>query len=226
MKPTTGCPSTAELRELLSGSLAGEQQESCTQHLDRCECCQAKLEELATGGTNLSQLVEKLHESEPVAASAYWPAIRSVGQAAGLAQTVAPDTTARLRAASTDFLPPPTGPAYLGRLAHFDVMRVLGRGGMGIVLEAFDSRLQRNVALKVLDPELADDETARQRFCREARAAASITHENVVAVHQVEKAADNGLPYLVMQLIAGETLEQRLTREKRLPLKEIVRIGL
>src|SRR5262249_15841959 len=117
-------------------------------------------------------------------------------------------------------------PAYLGRLAHFEVMRVLGRGGMGIVLEAFDSRLQRNVALKVLDPELAHDDTARQRFCREARAAASITHENVVAVHQVEHAPEGELPYLVMQLIAGETLEQRLLREGRLPLKEIVRIAL
>ncbi|MEX2027203.1 MAG: serine/threonine-protein kinase, partial [Pirellulaceae bacterium] len=105
-------------------------------------------------------------------------------------------------------------------------MRVLGRGGMGIVFEAFDSHLQRNVALKVLDPELASDETARKRFCREARAAASITHENVVAVHQVGQAADDGLPYMVMQLVSGETLEQRLLREKKLPLKEIVRIGL
>src|SRR5260221_8212727 len=105
-------------------------------------------------------------------------------------------------------------------------MRVLGRGGMGVVLEAFDSRLQRNVAVKVLDPELAGDEVARQRCCREARAAASITHENVVAVHQVEKAGDEGLPYLVMQLIAGESLEQRISREKKLPLREIVRIGM
>src|ERR1700710_42486 len=75
------------------------------------------------------------------------------------------------------------------------------RGGVGVVLEAFDSRLQRNVALKVLDPELAGDQVARQRFCREARAAASITHENVVAVHQVEKSGESALPYLVMQLI-------------------------
>jgi serine/threonine protein kinase len=226
MKPTTACPSTDELRQLLGNSLSDQQQEACAQHLDRCECCQAKLEELATGGTNLSRLVERLDQSEPVAESAYWPAIRAVGQAAALAPTIAPGSTPRVRDTSTNFLLPATDPAYLGSLAHFDVMRVLGRGGMGIVLEAFDSRLQRHVALKVLDPELAHDETARQRFCREARAAASITHENVVAVHQVEHAADNGLPYLVMQLVAGETLEQRLLREKRLPLKEIVRIGL
>jgi len=225
VKTTTSCPSTEELRELLGGSASGEQQELCTQHLDQCECCQAKLEELATGGTNLSQVVERLYQSEPVAASAYWPAIRAVGQAPGLAPTIAPESPARVRDSSTSFLLPPTDPAYLGRLAHFDVMRVLGRGGMGIVLEAFDSHLQRNVALKVLDPELASDETAKHRFCREARAAASITHENVVAVYQVQPATEDSLPYLVMQLVAGETLEQRLLREKRLPLKEIVRIG-
>src|SRR5262249_36309758 len=115
---------------------------------------------------------------------------------------------------------------YLGRLGQFDVMRILGRGGMGVVLEAFDTRLQRNVALKVLEPELASDDVARQRFCREARTAASITHENIVAGHQVEKSADAGLPYLVMQLIAGESLEQRLARQGKLPLREIVRIGM
>ncbi len=227
---TTPCPATEELRELLGGLAAGPQHEAWMQHLDYCAGCQAKLEELATGGSNLSQVVEHLDRAEPVAQSAYWPAIRAAGQAATipppLAPTLAPQSSPKLRDGSTSFLRPPSDPAYLGRLEHFDVMRVIGRGGMGIVLEAFDSKLQRNVALKVLDPELAHDETARQRFCREARAAASITHENVVAVHQVEKAAADGLPYLVMQLVAGETLEQRLLREKQLPLKEIVRIGL
>jgi WD40 repeat protein len=229
------CPQTDELRELLGGLASGPQFETRTQHLDQCQRCQAKLEELATGGTNLSQVVERLHQAVPAAQSAYWPALRAVEQspvlAPAFAQTLAPETPSpepkqKLKDSSVNFLLPPSDPADLGRLEQFVVMRVLGRGGMGIVLEAFDSRLQRNVAIKVLDPELAGDETARQRFCREARAAASITHENVVAVHQVEKAADNGLPYLVMQLVAGETLEQRLLREKELPIKEIVRIGL
>ncbi|OYV84688.1 MAG: serine/threonine protein kinase, partial [Planctomycetia bacterium 21-64-5] len=105
-------------------------------------------------------------------------------------------------------------------------MRVVGRGGMGVVLEAFDSRLHRNVAVKVLDPELAGDDIARQRFCREARAAASITHENVVAVHQVEKSGEGGLPYMVMQLVSGESLEGRLQRQSPLPIGEVVRIGM
>ena len=224
MKTSTGCPDTEDLRQLLDGSLSGERQEEYTRHMDLCACCQSRLEEIATEGTNLSHVVEHLHEAEPTAGSAYWPALHALD--ASMRQTMAPHSTTQVRDLSLHFLQPAIDTAYLGRLAHFDVMRVLGRGGMGVVLEAFDSRLQRNVALKVLDPELAGDEIARQRFCREARAAASITHENVVAVHQVEKSGDEGLPYLVMQLIAGESLEQRLLREKKLPLREVVRIGM
>ncbi|MDZ4689449.1 MAG: serine/threonine-protein kinase [Planctomycetaceae bacterium] len=224
MATITNCPEPEELRQLLDGSLSGERQQDCTSHMDSCLCCQAKLEAIATDGTNLSQLVEHLDVVEPNATSAYWPAVQALD--ANFQETFVPRSTARRKDASLDFLQPATDPAYLGRLAQFDVMRVIGRGGMGIVLEAFDSKLQRNVAVKVLDPDLADDDISRQRFCREARAAASISHENVVAVHQVEKSGDEGLPYLVMQLITGESLEQRLARDKTLPLREIVRIGL
>lgn len=225
MKITTACPPTDELQQLLEGTLVDQRQAECTEHLDSCGCCQAKLEEIATGGTNLSQVVEKLHEADPLATSAYWPALKSLDSNGG-PPAAAPEPSPRVRNLSLDFLQSSTDGAYLGRLAHFDVMRVLGRGGMGVVLEAFDSKLQRHVAIKVLDPDLANDDLARQRFCREARAAASVTHENVVAVHQVERSGEEGLPYLVMQLIAGETLEQRLKREKKLPIKEIVRIGM
>jgi hypothetical protein len=220
-----GCPPTEELEQLLDESLPTASQQQCMAHLDECACCQAKLEDLATGGTNLSRVVEHLHAATPGATSAYWPALNAVSESIHFKETAA-EIDLRKRETSLNFLQPPADPAYLGRLGHFDVMRILGRGGMGVVLEAFDTRLQRNVALKVLDPDLADDETARQRFCREARAAAMITHENVVTVHQVEKSSDNGVPFLVMQLIGGETLEQRLMREKSLPVKEIVRISL
>ncbi len=222
MKPSSGCPEPEELRELLKGSLSGDRQQQCTEHMDTCGGCQTRLEEIATEGTNLSRIVQRLGAAEPDATSAYWPALHAL---AGDSQPVA-EQSSRTRQLSLRFLQPASDSAYLGRLAHFDVMRVLGRGGMGVVLEAFDSRLQRNVALKVLDPELADDEIARQRFCREARAAASITHENVVAVHQVERAGDDSLPYLVMQVIVGESLEQRLARDGKLSVREIVRIGM
>ena len=224
MNTTTTCPPTEELQQLIRDSLTGERQQICVEHLDSCTCCQERIEQLATEGTNLSQMVQREPELEPVETSAYWPALQNASSVAGPVAVKAP--VARSRELKLGFLEPATDPAYLGRLAHFDVMRVLGRGGMGVVLEAFDSKLQRNVALKVLDPELASDEIAKQRFCREARAAAAITHENVVTVHQVERLPEAGLAFLVMQLISGESLEQRLTREKQLPHREVVRIGL
>jgi serine/threonine protein kinase len=225
MKVSTSCPAAQELQRLVDGSLPAERQEECLPHIDHCTGCQQKLEDIATDGTNLSQVIQHLHEAQPMATSAYWPALHAITEGA-LAQTQDAVGTVRTRDLSLKFLRPATDPAYLGRIGHFDVMRVLGRGGMGVVLEAFDSHLQRNVALKVLDPDLSNDDTAKQRFCREARAAASITHENVVAVHQVQKAEGGALPFMVMQLISGETLEQRLAREKKLSVREIVRIGM
>ncbi len=97
---------------------------------------------------------------------------------------------------------------------------------MGVVLHAYDPCLQRDVAVKVIDPQLANNEVARQRFCREARAAAAVTHDNLVAVHQVDEDEDSGLPYLVMQLVIGESLEQRLKRVGKLGVHEVARIGM
>ena len=225
MNTASTCPKPEELQQLLEGSLADDRQQECIQHIDSCQCCQLKVEEIAVAGTNLSQVVEHLNEAQPPATSAYWPVLQGLGGDTPADAGKTPVGT-RTREVSLTFLQPATDQAYLGRLAHFDVMRVIGRGGMGVVLEAFDSKLRRNVAIKVLDPELAGDDVARQRFCREARAAASITHENVVAVHQVEKSDGAALPFMVMQLISGESLEQRLLREKRLPFREIVRIGM
>jgi WD40 repeat protein len=224
MNTATTCPEPEELRQLIDGSLSEERQQECTNHLGGCECCQARLEELATDGTRLVSVCKHLERAEPEATSAYWPALKAIGAETPPVTSARPAT--RTRELALDFLVPASDAAYLGRLGQFDVMRVVGRGGMGVVLEAFDSRLHRHVAVKILDPELASDDVARQRFCREARAAASITHENVVAVHQVEKSGDGGLPYMVMQLINGESLEDRLGRQPMLPVREIVRIGM
>ncbi len=104
------------------------------------------------------------------------------------------------------------------------MLEVVGRGGMGIVLRAFDEKLHRVVAIKVLAPALAASGPARQRFVREARAAAAVTHDNVIAIHAVEDAG--AVPYLVMQFIDGPTLQEKIDREGSLPLKEILRIGM
>ena len=94
---------------------------------------------------------------------------------------------------------------------------------MGIVLEAEDMQLGRRVALKVMKPLLAASPASKSRFLREARAAAAIQHDHVVTIHQVDEY--HGLPYLAMPLLSGESLQQRLARQGKLPPAEAVRIG-
>ena len=103
-------------------------------------------------------------------------------------------------------------------------MSVIGQGGMGIVLKAFDSALDRAVALKVLAPQLAASGAARRRFAREARAAAAVVHEHVVAIHAVN--SWRGLPYLVMQHVPGHSLQERIDRDGPLEIEDVLRIGM
>ena len=95
---------------------------------------------------------------------------------------------------------------------------------MGLVLKALDPSLNRFVAIKVLAPELATSASARRRFAREGQAAAAICHDHVVAIHAVD--ASGGLPYLVMQYVAGKSLQDRIDGTGPLRVEEIVRIGM
>jgi hypothetical protein len=223
MNYPTPCPDLPRLQDLLASRLPEEEQAALIGHLDSCSGCQNSLEEIAGGPPPLPAVWGE-SSGLPAAESAFWPALRRVQE------EVAVQGPTRLEAGasfdlSLDFLSAADKPGILGRLSQFEVVEVIGRGGMGVVLRAFDPCLERYVALKVLDPLLANNETARKRFCREARAAASITHENVVAVHQVEREEDSGLPFLVMQVVTGESLQERLDRTGPLPLQDIVRIG-
>jgi serine/threonine protein kinase len=132
---------------------------------------------------------------------------------------------ASARAAVEDvlsFVAPPSRPDSLGRLGHYEILEVLGRGGFGIVFRALDETLQRVVAIKVLAPHLAATSPARKRFLREARSSAKVRHENVIHVYAVE---EQPLPYLVMEFVPGETLQQRLDRIGPLDRAETVQIG-
>jgi serine/threonine protein kinase len=109
------------------------------------------------------------------------------------------------------------------KLGVYRVVRELGRGGMGIVLEADDEELHRRVAVKVLVRERAQDPAAKARFLQEARAAAAIEHENVVPIYHVGE--DSGVPFIVMPLLRGESLDARLQRDGGLPPAEVIRLG-
>lgn len=121
-----------------------------------------------------------------------------------------------------DFLAPPAEPGEIGRLGPYRVRRVLGVGGMGVVFEADDPALGRAVALKVPRPSPGRG-PPRRRFAAEARACAALAHENVLPILHVGD--ERGVPFLVLPRLRGETLEDRLRRDGRLPPADVLRIG-
>jgi WD40 repeat protein len=147
------------------------------------------------------------------------PACRAIFQA----PTATLQTSAAPAPAALAFLAPRQRPDELGRLGAYRVLKVLGGGGMGLVLLAHEPAADRQVAIKVLRPDRAADPQARQRFQREARLTARVSHDHVVPVYFVGE--ERGTPYLVMPLLRGEPLDARLARDKRLTIPEAVRIG-
>jgi serine/threonine protein kinase len=131
------------------------------------------------------------------------------------------------------FLAPPEAPDEIGRLGPYRVLEVVGSGGMGVVYRAEDIHLQRLVALKVMLPALAASPVARERFLREARAAAGIQHDHIVPIYQISEVQVppiGAVPYLAMPFLQGEPLDARLRRAREggptgLPLGEVVYIG-
>jgi len=100
--------------------------------------------------------------------------------------------------------------------SSYTVEGELGRGGMGVVYKARDERLKRQVAIKVLPPELAFREEIRIRFLREAETAARLSHPHIVPIHSVGEGPD-GLVYFVMAFVDGESVAGKLKRRGRLP---------
>jgi hypothetical protein len=203
----------ARLEILLSGDEASDAHQSAAAHVETCAACQQRLTELAGDEKIWDRVADSLAD-DPFAAEAY------LSSADG-----DPDVHAVTGDSHhlDELLDAPSHPEMLGRLGRYEIERVIGAGGMGVVLRGFDTELNRPVAIKVLARHLAHSGAARQRFAREARAAAAVVHEHVVAIHNVETAAET--PFLVMQYVAGESLQARVDRDGPLETKEILRIG-
>jgi serine/threonine protein kinase len=202
-----GCPGERDLQAFARGELDAQAAAAVRAHLGECTSCQEALAEIR----------RSLGFEEPITHDAEL-----------LAQTTDPETKTHVRGPGVEdvlelpLLARSTDPKALGRIAAYEIYDVLGRGGMGIVLDAFDMVLHRRVAIKVLSPQLATSQTAHRRFLREARAAAGINHVNVVTIHAVDVQA--GMPYLVMEYVAGRTLRERI-RLGPLDLATMLRIG-
>ena len=207
------------LELLLCDKLADDRREAIELHLGDCAPCRERLEQLA---------------AEPALWAEAHEALSSADEARGFAgSTGASEGSSVLSRADSDvaraehilgFLSPTDDPRMLGRFGGYEIAGVIGSGGMGVVLKGLDVALNRYVAIKALAPHLATSAAARMRFAREARAAAAVVHENVVAIHAVSEA--NGLPYLVMPYVRGTSLQKRLDAQGPLAAAEILRIGM
>ncbi len=108
------------------------------------------------------------------------------------------------------------------KLGPYEILKLLGAGGMGEVYRARDAKLNRDVAVKVLPDRVAANPEALARFEREAKAVAAVTHPNVLAIHDF--GTDQNITYIVTELLEGETLRQRMQRSS-IPWRKAVEIG-
>ena len=137
--------------------------------------------------------------------------------------TPSPQKKTGLDKIAAAILAPPEQPDEIGRLGVYRVLSVLGKGGMGMVFRAEDPALRRVVALKIMLPELAKRGTAKDRFLREARMAATLEHDHVVTIHQVGE--DRGIPFIAMSFLKGMSLDDWLKQRRPLAMPQILRIG-
>jgi serine/threonine protein kinase len=218
------CPDREQLSQLLQERLPPAQQTEIQAHLETCALCQQALDRLAAGGPTWERAAQLGAAGEP----AIEQVVRSLeSDPPGEATPRGAETQGEAGAACPDdlsFLAPPAQAGHLGRLGHYEVLEVVGRGGMGVVLKAIDERLQRVVAVKVLGPQYAGSGSARKRFQREAKAAAAVSHDHVVPIYHVDDVG--GVSFLVMPLIGGRSLQERVDQDGALGLAEVLRIGM
>jgi WD40 repeat protein/serine/threonine protein kinase len=220
MTAPSSCPPADRLRQLLAEGPPADEQTDLVSHVGDCPACQRQLEELAGADPVLLKAAGALHRTEFLDEVPLRRVLSHLESDAGWTQLhPLPDRTALLQA----LLRPAASLEALGQLGDYEVTELLGQGGMGVVLKAFDRGLKRWVAIKVLAPDLAGDLVARQRFAREAQAAAAVRHEHVVTIHAVSEA--NGVPYLVMEYIAGGSLQDYLDSQAPPDWRAIGRLG-
>ena len=203
-----------QIKLFLVGDLTQSQEQALQSHLDGCENCRENIR---------SQAAEESYwnEATHLFSDDGYQSCRLMGETH---QEEHESGALSLQTKSVlGMLAPTDDPNMLGRLGPYEVSGVIGAGGMGIVLKAFDNSLDRAVAIKVMAPHLASSGSARRRFAREAKAAAAVLHPNVIAIHGV--ATDQALPYLVMPFNRGMSLQKRINQDGPLSLKETLRIA-
>lgn len=188
----------------LDGTLTEDSLAELQQHLETCVACETALESRVADRRFWSEAKQFLSDSAitPESPRGDENALSS------LQRIVAP----------TD------DPEMIGRFAGYEIRAIVGVGGMGMVLKARDTSLDRFVAIKVLNPLYATHSAARKRFAREAQAAAAVLHDNVIAIYGVD--TWNGTPFLVMPYVKGESLQQRIDHSAPLEVEHTIEIAM
>lgn len=214
---SSDCLSLDTLRQIAERTLTPSDEEAAVAHLNTCLNCRDRLEamdESAEATRGLRRVYSRLPvaDVEEVRARCFpvfpeWgPRGDSVELTPGL------------------YLGLPRDSRFVARLDPFDIVGILGRGGMGFVLEAYDPDLQRTVAVKLMKPELSSDRSARDRFVREARSAARLQHPNIVTIHNINRESQPW--FIVMEYVRGKSLSSLIDCESCLRPVRATRITL
>ena len=211
------CPDASWFKRLAQGKVNQEQEQMLSRHLETCSRCQQVIERIS----DISRLVSN---STPTNQETINIDKDRLGRRLDEIKSRDPNIASDIHSGFMDIMPwMEKMEQGIGKIHEFQVLKLIGRGGMGVVFECYDTKLQRNVALKLMSPQLLIDGDASTRFLREARSAARINHPNVVTVHGVGEI--QRLPYLVMELIHGLSLEERLNRAP-VDFEELARISI
>ncbi|MEZ6100766.1 MAG: protein kinase [Pirellulaceae bacterium] len=224
------CPTAYEFQQMLDGEISDQRLEELGAHLEQCATCNQLLRKIPDD--NVRRAFRNYHaidgsdiliQQAILKAQSIFKA-RSEGAEQDTVRSALDETlSAEQPTQQFTFLAVPQLPDEIGRLGKYRILGVLGQGGMGLVFRANDPTLARDVALKVLWMAKPISTAVKQRFAREAKALASIDHDNVVPVHSVEE--DRGVPFLTMKLLSGQTLSDLLADQGKLCPRETVQIA-
>jgi serine/threonine protein kinase len=230
MDKKRGCPSPNALVEFIQGRMVEPDLSEYSSHLELCLACQEKAKSLSPDDALIETLRGDAPVEDKIARDVPRPLIESLKQIPRRESSVGFHRVGRsLELGSPpdelelDFFAPAKQPDEIDRLGPYRVLKVLGKGGMGAVYLAEDPKLDRLVALKVMLPRTAANPTAKDRFLREARAAAKLKNDHVVTIYQVDEA--NGVPYVAMELLEGQSLDEVLSAGKPLGVAQILHIA-
>lgn len=213
------CPTQEQLEQFLNEALTELDVPAVAAHVDRCESCQAALDAISDSrvlpdeGSSDGSMSEALADSDEGVVIELIDRLRGLPEDTQVSADLVTGHGSQV-ADSTLELP--------GRLGNYELMKVVGEGATGRLYRALDLQLDRIVAVKTLKSELAAIPSARARFEREARACAALTHDHIVAVHQVDPGSDGEPPYIVMEFVAGGSLHDRIRGEKRADMHQCV----